>query len=180
MMCAARFFFTPLSLSLSSFLLPFSGSQGGLLSIAHLSPTSVRGFLFFLRMVCVCWTFCSIFATVFFLHLFLFFFWSVKRASMMMVIMQSTVFTALNLCECVCECYVVAPKTIISPVFACARSFDRVFPSLRSLYCSFPIAVSYASRCLNLETIMNERWMWWWERGKDYIRVDTILSWALR
>lgn len=43
---------------------------------------------------------------------------------MMMVIMQSTVFTALN----VCECYVVAPKTIISPVFACARSFDRVFP----------------------------------------------------
>lgn len=52
---------------------------------------------------------------------------------MMMVIMQSTVFTALNLCECVCVCYVVAPKTIISPVFACARSFDRVFPSLPAL-----------------------------------------------
>lgn len=63
--------------------------------------------------------------------------------------------------KCVCVCYVVAPKTIISPVFACARSFDRVFPSLRSLYCSFPIAVSYASRCLNLETIMNERLVRW-------------------
>lgn len=48
--------FSPLSLSLSSFLLPFSRSQGGLFSIAHLSPTSVRGILFFLRPngVCLC------------------------------------------------------------------------------------------------------------------------------
>lgn len=53
MMCAARFFFAPLFLAL---LLPFSGSQGGFFSIAHLSPTSVRGFLFFLRPngVCLC------------------------------------------------------------------------------------------------------------------------------
>lgn len=166
MMCATRFFFAPLFHAFCCF---FSGSQRG--SLFYRAPFSYfrsAGFCSsYDRMVCV-FVYVGLFVRFSRRFSFLRF-----RLSLVLLLLISEAsidddgdhakyrFHCLK-CVCVCECVMLQHQRQLSLLCSPVLDLSIVsFPSRRSLYCSFPIVVSYASRCLNLETKMNERWMRW-------------------